>query len=45
MRGLALTYERREDWAHALETYEKLAHHYPEDAGFRAKIEELSKQQ
>ena len=43
MRNLALTYERKKDWAHALETYERLARHYPEDPGLRAKVEELSK--
>ena len=43
MQNLALTYEQKKDWAHAMETYERLAHHYPEDPSFRAKVEELSK--
>jgi tetratricopeptide (TPR) repeat protein len=43
MWNLAVTYEQKQDWAHALETYERLAHHYPEDSSFRAKVEELSK--
>jgi tetratricopeptide (TPR) repeat protein len=45
MRSLALTYEQTKDWAHALDTYERLAHHYPDDPDFRAKVEELSKLQ
>jgi hypothetical protein len=43
MQNLAVNYEQKKDWAHARETYGRLAHHYPGDPSFRAKVEELSK--
>ena len=43
LRDLAVAYREKRDYAHALEAYEKLARHYPENPLYRAMLQFLSK--